>query len=185
MYDDEREEESGGRLFVILAIGLIGLLVLGLLGIGGVFVIRQNLEEQSIASRPTPNIPVRLPDPTQTFTPSPIPTETPAPTPTNTPVVGAEGAAASADEAAADRRESVSELAQAERRAEQETEAQGGEAATNSTPTRTPVPSAETAGAAETPAEVPNTGLGAMESVLIAAGLIAVFFIARRMRLAS
>lgn len=185
MYDDEREEEeSGGRLFVILAIGLIGLLVLGLLGIGGVFVIRQNLEEQTIASRPTPNIPVRLPDPTQTFTPSPVPTQTPAPTPTNTPVVGAEGA----DEAAADtadRRESVSELAQAERRGEQETEAQGGETAANPTPTRTPVPSAETAGAAETPAEVPNTGLGAMESVLIAAGLIAIFFIARRMRLAS
>ena len=36
------EETTGGqnRLFVILAISLIGLLVFGLVGIGGVFIIR-------------------------------------------------------------------------------------------------------------------------------------------------
>ena len=41
------EEETRGpnRLFVILAVSLIGLLVLGLLGVGGVFVIRQNLHQ--------------------------------------------------------------------------------------------------------------------------------------------
>ena len=43
----EDEHTGQSRLFVILAIALIGLLVLGLLGIGGVFVIRQNLQEQA------------------------------------------------------------------------------------------------------------------------------------------
>ena len=176
MYDDELEEEGGSRLFVILAIGLIGLLVLGLLGIGGVFVIRQNIDEQTAASRPTPDIPIRLPQPSPTFTPSPIATNTPEPTPTNTPVV-APGSSIGVEAAGQmDAREGVSE-----QQNESNTAAQGGEEPDNPTPTRTPVPSGETAGAAE----VPNTGLGALESVLIAVGLIFVFTVARRMRLAS
>ncbi len=73
------EEESGqNRLFVILAVSLIGLLVLGLLGVGGVFIIRQNLEEQAIASQPTPTLMAILPNPTATLLPT-------TPTPTNTP----------------------------------------------------------------------------------------------------
>lgn len=175
MYDDERDEEegTGSRLFVILAIALIGLLVLGLLGIGGVFVIRQNIEEQTAASRPTPNIPVRLPEPTQTFTPSPVPTNTPAPTPTNTPVVGAGGEAASSQDGAG--------TLDSGREAGRQQQGGEGSPTPKPSPTRTPVPSGETAGSAE----VPNTGLGAIESVLIAAGLIFVFIVARRMRMAA
>ena len=64
------EENTGqSRLFVILAIALIGLLVLGLLGIGGVFVIRQNLQEQAALTNPTPTLLLQLPNPTATFTP--------------------------------------------------------------------------------------------------------------------
>ena len=66
------EEETTGqnRLFVILAISLIGLLVLGLVGIGGVFIIRQNLDKQAVASRPTPTLVTILPNATPTFTPA-------------------------------------------------------------------------------------------------------------------
>ena len=82
----EEESTRQSRLFVILAIALIGLLVLGLLGIGGVFVIRQNLEEQAALSRPTPTLMIMLPEPSPTFTPvKAAATSTPAPTPTNTP----------------------------------------------------------------------------------------------------
>jgi hypothetical protein len=93
------EEETTGqsKLFIILAVALIGLLVLGLVGIGGVFIIRQNLQEQAALARPTPTLLIRLPNPTATFTPvKPAATNTPAPTPTNTPVLvpGSEGEAA-------------------------------------------------------------------------------------------
>ncbi|MBN1217867.1 MAG: hypothetical protein JXM69_02975 [Anaerolineae bacterium] len=156
----EEETHGANRLFVILAISLIGLLVLGLLGVGGVFVIRQNLQGQEQASRPTPTLIIRLPNPTAT--PAPIvqqPKETPAPTPTNTPVViPGDG---------------------------QEAAVGGGQGESSSgpklPPTRTPAPKAEEAGVTV----VPETGLGGLEIVLIAVGLIAVFFIARRMRMAS
>ena len=88
--DEMNEEEGRGtnRLFMILAISLVGLLVLGLLGVGGVFVIRQNLQQQTVASRPTPTLIIRLPNPTATSARVNIPpTNTPAPTPTNTPVI--------------------------------------------------------------------------------------------------
>ncbi len=154
------EEEGRGpnRLFVILAVSLIGLLVLGLLGVGGVFLVRQNLYQQEVAARPTPTLIIRLPAPTATPAAAAAqPTEPPAATPTSTPVV----IPGSGEEAAA-----------------------GGRPQKQNTPwpTFTPVaPSAETA-ATQT---VPETGLGAFELVLIAGGLIGVFFVARRMRMAS
>ncbi|MBN1993274.1 MAG: hypothetical protein JW953_11290 [Anaerolineae bacterium] len=155
-------EEGGGpnRLFLILAISLVGLLVLGLLGVGGVFVIRQNLQGQEVASRPTPTLIIRLPNPTATPTPLRMnPTDTPAPTPTNTPVISP----GSGEEAAVG----------------------GGQAkntpAPQPSPTRTPLPAAETASTTV----VPETGAGGLELVLAAAGLIAVFFIARRLRMAA
>ena len=62
-----RKEDIGqSRLFVILAIALVGLLILGLLGIGGVFVIRQNLQGQAALTEPTPTLIIRLPNPTAT-----------------------------------------------------------------------------------------------------------------------
>ena len=164
---EEEQEDNGGqsRLFVILSIGLIGLLVLGLLGIGGVFIVRQNMEQQALASRPTPTLIVRLPQasPTSAVPAAPLATNTPAPTPTNTPVVAADN---DVEEAAS---------------------SAGGESPSDSTtptttatpkPTATPVPG-------EGATEVPNTGFGPGESVLLAGGLILVFFVARRMRMTA
>jgi hypothetical protein len=159
------EEEGRGpsRLFVILAVSLIGLLVLGLLGVGGVFVIRQNMQEQTVASRPTPTLIVRLPQPTTTSTRVVIPpTKTPGPTPTSTPVVNPN---VKGEEAAVGNGQG------------QDSNTPGPQP----TPTRTPVPKAEEAGVTV----VPETGVGGLEIVLIAVGLIAVFFIARRLRMAS
>jgi hypothetical protein len=156
----EEEGRGANRLFVILAISLIGLLVLGLLGVGGVFVIRQNMQEQESASRPTPTLIIRLPNPTPTATRVLIqPTNTPAPTPTSTPVVapGAEG-----QEAAVGNK-------------------QGQNPAPQASPTRTPVPKGKPV---STNTAMPQTGVGGLEIVLSAAGLIAVFFAARRLRMA-
>lgn len=154
------EEETTGqnRLFVILAISLIGLLVLGLVGIGGVFIIRQNLEQQAVASRPTPTLVSILPNATATFTPaSPKATNTPMPTPTNTPVVsGEQGVAAGAP--------------------------QNATPTSKPWPTRTPVGGAAEAGVTNV---VPETGIGGLEAVLIAMGLTAVLFVARRLRTSS
>jgi hypothetical protein len=160
------EETAGGqnRLFVILAVSLIGLLVLGLVGIGGVFIIRQNLEQQAVVSRPTPTLMAVLPIATPTFTPAPPKaTITPQPTPTNTPVIPAKSA-------------------------------NGEEAATNKgagqssptpqpSPTRTPV--AGSSAGAGSGNVVPETGIGGLEAVLIAIGLTGVLFVARRLRTAA
>jgi hypothetical protein len=153
---EEEEEEGQNRLFVTLAIALIGLLVLGLLGVGAVFIIRQNIDQQSVAAQPSPTLLIRLPNPTATFTPAPkIPTNTPMPTPTNTPVL----APGNGQEAAASKQESSP--------------------TPKPLPTRAPVPSGATAGTAV----VPETGFGGLEAVLIAVGLAAVLFIARRLRM--
>jgi hypothetical protein len=164
----EEEEEEGGhqnRLFVILAVALIGLLVLGLVGIGGVFIVRQNMREQAAAARPTPTLLVRLPNPSATFTPTSLPTNTPAPTPTNTPVL-AQGS--SRGQEAASKQEGDSNQAPPT----EPTEAP--------TPTRTPVAGAAPVGSTM----VPETGIGGMGAALIGIGLAGVFFIARRLRAA-
>ena len=158
MIDEHDEEEEGGqnRLFVTLAIALIGLLVLGLLGVGAVFIIRQNIDQQSVAAQPSPTLLIRLPNPTATFTPAPkIPTNTPMPTPTNTPVL----APGNGQEAAASKQESSP--------------------TPKPLPTRTPVPGGATAGTAV----VPETRFGVLEAALIAIGLAGVLFIARRLRM--
>lgn len=167
---EEEEEDSGGenKLFVTLAIALIGLLVLGLLGVGAVFIIRQNLNEQSIAVQPTPTILIRLPNPTATFTPIPvIPTNTPVPTPTNTPVLVPGGQEAASGSGGGNG-------------------GNNGQAAQNQptaqpSPTRTPVPG----GAAAGKPVVPETGIGGLQAVLIAVGLAGVLFIARRLRMSA
>jgi hypothetical protein len=161
--NDEFEEEEGtgqNRLFVTLAVALIGLLVLGLLGVGAVFIIRQNLNEQTVAVQPSPTLLIKLPNPTATFTPAPkIPTNTPMPTPTNTPVL----IPGKAEEAAA-----------AGKKEQQEQQPVLTLKATN-----TPVPKA---GPAATQQQIPQTGFGGLEIALIAVGLAAVLFIARRLR---
>lgn len=155
----EEEARGANRLFVILAISLVGLLVLGLLGVGGVFVIRQNLQGQEQASRPTPTLIIRLPNPTATSVPIEMRATDALPTPTSTPVVDP----SSGEEAAVGAGQANSSPTP------------------NPFPTRTPLPGAETAGTSE----VPETGLGVFEIVLLATGLIAVFFIARRLRMAT
>ncbi|MCL4298270.1 MAG: hypothetical protein KJ077_21215 [Anaerolineae bacterium] len=157
---DDEEEVGQNRLFVTLAIALIGLLVLGLLGVGAVFIIRQNMDQQTIAAQPSPTLLIRLPNPTATFTPIPkIPTNTPMPTPTNTPVVAPGGA--SGQEAAVGNKQQENP-------------------APKPSPTRTP---AAVAAAPAGTAVVPETGFGGLEAVFIAVGLAAVLFIARRLRM--
>lgn len=167
----EEEHTGHSRLFAILAISLIGLLVLGLLGIGGVFVIRQNLQEQAVLSQPTPTLVIKLPNPTATFTPIKLAaTNTPQPTPTNTPVLAASNA--SGEEAAVSSTDG---------------DAPGSSQPAQDNPLSQAIPKAPpVAGAAEAglPEEVPETGLGALEAVLIAAGLVVVLFVTRRMRMA-
>ena len=167
----EEESTRQSRLFVILAIALIGLLVLGLLGIGGVFVIRQNMQEQAALSRPTPTLMIKLPDPSPTFTPvKSAATSTPAPTPTNTPVVGAEGKKPAAGELAAAGSTGVNNNDQ-------------GEGAIGlPLPEKTTADGGGAAAAAETPETVPETGLGGLEIILIAVGLVLVLLVTRRMR---
>lgn len=159
---DDEEEVGQNRLFVTLAISLIGLLVLGLLGVGAVFIIRQNMDQQTIAAQPSPTLLIRLPNPTATFTPVPkVPTNTPMPTPTNTPVV-APGSASGQEAAAVNKQQ-------------------------QNTPTPNPLP-IKTAAPAAKPAGnqvVPETGFGGLEAVLIAVGLAAVLFIARRLRMTT
>lgn len=159
-HDDDEEEVGQNRLFVTLAIALIGLLVLGLLGVGAVFIIRQNMDQQTIAVQPSPTLLIRLPNPTATFTTVPkVPTNTPMPTPTNTPVV----APGSGQEAAAvDKQQQSSPTPKP-------------------APTKTPAPAAKPAGSQV----VPETGFGGLEAVLIAVGLAAVLFIARRLRMST
>ena len=169
----EEEGTRQSRLFVILAIALIGLLVLGLLGIGGVFVIRQNLQQQAAMARPTPTLLIRLPDPSPTFTPvKPVSTSTPAPTPTNTPVLNA-GSSASGEEAAVGSNNT------------DDGNKQGSIGLPLPSQTKSPVGGASTAGASEKPETVPETGLGGLEIILIAFGLAIVLFVARRMRMSA
>ena len=165
----EEEGIQQSRLFVILAIALIGLLVLGLLGIGGVFVIRQNLQEQAALSRPTPTVMIRLPEPSATFTPvKPAATNTPAPTPTNTPVVDENGNRPAGAPAAVGGTNGGGGAAQ--------------EVSGVPLPDKNGVPGA---GVAQVPGTVPDTGFGGMEAVLIALGLAGVLFVARRMRMSA
>lgn len=168
----EEESTRQSRLFVILAIALIGLLVLGLLGIGGVFVIRQNLQEQAARSKPTPTLSIGLPLPSPTFTPIRAEaTSTPAPTPTSTPVLSPGGGNATGEQASVGNG----------RPGEDGGEGQPAEGLT--LPKPTPNREASGAGGANTPGAVPQTGLGALEAILIAGGLIAVLFVARRLRM--
>lgn len=175
------EETTHSRLFVILAISLIGLLVLGLLGIGGVFIIRQNLQQQAEITRPTPTLIAVVPRLTATATPSePESTNTPAATPTNTPVVAGGNGTGSSRATPAAQVEGAPEDAAVEG-------APAEEAAPE--PTNTPFSIASLAGgdrggsgSSAPAATVPDTGVGAMEAVFIGLALVSVFVLARRWR---
>jgi hypothetical protein len=146
------------KLFVMIAIFLVGMLVLALLAIGGV-VIFGSINRAQQAARPTATATlavVRAPTATQTRTPTitPLSTITPLPTPTNTPVVLATMTAVPGAQNAG------------------EMSGQGEEP--TPTPTSTPLRPGESS--------TPDTGIGGLEVVLIAAGLVGVVFITRRLR---
>jgi len=87
--------ESQNRLFIIMAIGLVGMLVLGLMGIGGYAIIsraRRSSEQVAVAetaAAATAGAQATAEAPTEAPTPTPIipPTDTPTVVATNTPVV--------------------------------------------------------------------------------------------------
>jgi hypothetical protein len=79
--------QSGNRLFVIIAVALIGLICIGLMGLGGVLYFIQSNRDQQLAAQAT-NTPTPFPPTfTPTATATPTATDTPEPTPTPTPVV--------------------------------------------------------------------------------------------------
>ncbi len=169
---DDGDEEGGSRLFIILAVGLAGLIVLGLVAIGGVLMLRNIRSEQTLAQvtpMSTPTLALAAQQPTATSTPPPAPTkaseESLVPTATSTPVVAAGsgdnsqgGSQSGGDGAAAGTPVAV--------------EGASTSTATAVVPVGTPVGSTE----------VPDTGFGGLELALIAIGLIAVLFVARRLR---
>lgn len=154
--DDMENEGGGNRLFVILAVGLAGLIVLGLLAIGGVLVLRNIRGEQDLAQAvpakvATPTLAIVAEVPTKMPTNTPIPTVAPVEptiTPTNTPVVLPTNTPSEEEAAAA------------------------------AEPTNTPVP----VGTPVSSDEVPDTGFGGLEMALIALGLIGVLFVSRKAR---
>jgi len=174
------DEPGGGddgndnnRLFLIIAIGLAGLIVLGLFAVGGLLFIRRARNVQ-LAAQITPTtqeivLENVVPSPTFTLTPLP-PTATSTPTiaPTNTRVVQEDGLLANGEQAGAgDSGDAGSGGTE-------------GQADATPTPTNTPVvpPPTPIGGATE----VPNTGFGGFEAGLIALGLLLVVFVSRRLR---
>jgi len=152
---------GNNKMFVLIAIFLVGLLVLGLLAIGGVVAFGSiNRAQQAARPTATSTLPAVAKAPTPTLirmpSPTPIPTNTPLPTATNTPVV------------------------QATLAPEGDV---GGQAEPGGpvTPTHTPAVVATPVSEQGTP----DTGIGGLEALLIAAGLIGVLFITRRLRRVS
>lgn len=168
---------GGNRLFVIIAIGLAGLIVLGLFAVGGLLVIRRAQSTQELAQiTPETPAPIVVDEvvPTATFTPTPLPptpTDTPTIAPTNTRVVqqpsDTNGQAGSGE--AGDAAGGV-DVAGA-----------GTQATNTPAPTQTPVPVATSADGGE----VPNTGFGGFEAGLLAIGLVIVLLASRRLRHAA
>lgn len=80
------------RIFTMIALGLVGLLILGLLGIGGLifFTRLRGPATPTVVAELTPTaVPTKVPTATPTRTPTSVPTPTPtrAATPSPTPVV--------------------------------------------------------------------------------------------------
>jgi hypothetical protein len=70
------------RLFIVIAVGLVGLLLLGLIAVGGILVIPRIFQ----TSAPAPTIRVAVTTPTR-VTPTTAPTSTDTPAPTSTSVI--------------------------------------------------------------------------------------------------
>jgi cytoskeletal protein RodZ len=88
-YEDD-SQQSNNRLFIIVAVALVGLICFGALGVGGWLTIvrTQQAQEQAVANESQPQEPTApTAIPTETVTPLPTSTNTPLPTPTATLVV--------------------------------------------------------------------------------------------------
>jgi nitrate reductase NapE component len=89
-FEPSGEQSNSNRLFIFLAIALLGLICIGLVGLGGaVYLYQTNFAEQ--AALPTPTIIIPVETATNTSTPTLVPTETPLPTATGTKVVAVSG----------------------------------------------------------------------------------------------
>lgn len=82
----EAESGQSNRLFIIIAVAMIGLICIGLVGLGGVGFFLFNNRAQEAAMVPPTSTPV-LPTFTPTHVPTPTATDTPLPTPLATMVV--------------------------------------------------------------------------------------------------
>ena len=95
MTDTSFGGEGQSRLFIIIAIGLAGLLVLGLMGIGGYVIFSrmsrgaEQVAAAETAAAATAEAQAAAEAPTETPVPTftPVPTNTPTVSATNTPVV--------------------------------------------------------------------------------------------------
>jgi len=181
---DEPEEggESSNRMFIILAASLGGLFVVGLICIVAVFFIQrgqaggsQTVANATMAAKNAATLaaataaaqPTEAPLPTD----MPAPTDTPVPPPTNTPVV-------------------VTPVPPTATEAPLPTAAPVTPGKASATPTKakpTGTSSAASASGATVTATpegvVAQTGVGGFGLVAVAAALVAVLFIARRIRL--
>ncbi len=157
---------GSSKLFVMIVMILAGMLVVGLLVTGGLMIFG-SINRAQQAAWPTATatlsavarVPTQTPTtPAPTVTPSPtntsLPTNTPSPTATRTPVLRRTATAVAGAQVAGDM------------------SAQGE--SLSSTPTWTPQPVSESS--------TPDTGIGGLEAVLIAVGLVGVLFITRRLR---
>jgi hypothetical protein len=184
---------GSNRPFVMIVVILAGMLVVGLLVTGGLMIFGTiNRTQQAARPTGTPTLAVvRAPTSTPT-----IPAPTVTPLPTNTRVVRRTATPVSGAQAAGDM--SVQgELSAAPSTGTPEMVAE------TITPTWTPEPAGETGTPAPTPEPVsvtsvptrtpepasqtstPDTGIGGLEALLIAAGLVGVLFITRRLRTGS
>lgn len=170
---EEGDEESSGRQFLYILGGLGGLLLCTALAFAGLFyvtrsnqaaqnnanatVIAYNLTvtyEWAMASRP-PDTPAPTNTPAPTDTPKPPPPTPVVVTPTASPTAtDTPGPATPAPSATSTRKASPTVKA---------------------TATRKPITTASASGLAD-------TGIGGMELIVLAAGLVVVLFIARRLR---
>ena len=186
---DENEEggESSNRMFIILAASLGGLFVVGLICIVAVFFIQrgqsggsQAVANATLAAKNAATIaaataaaqPTEVPLPPDT----PAPTDTPVPPPTNTPVVVTPApptateaplpTAAPVTPGKASATPTTAKPTSTSASASSGTAASGGVAAT-----------------ATPEGNMSQTGVGGFGLVAVAAALVAVLFIARRIRL--
>jgi hypothetical protein len=146
---------GNNRLFVLIALFLVGLLVLGLLAIGGVVIVG-NLNRAQRAARPTPTSTLAIAQVTPTFTSTATPTATNTSQPTVTPT-----------------------------KVVQDTPTLTGDETATPTPTQMPTPSPAPGATPAGEETTPDTGIGGLGALLAAVGLTGILFITRRLRAAS